>query len=355
MKFEKNQKRMKKIFCISSPDKEDTVCSPRGEVKKIEAREPILSEERGKNILIGTLNFFASPYQSLQKDYAKKYSSAKKLFIFDLILLALVGALIGFNVYLLFSRTTYDFGFLKFKKEGVALGDEAPLGKSVLLTKIKINGQENLIVNPGEDLKYTLFYRNNSDITLFDVAVRVNLEGAILDFERVDLDKGVARDGSVIWTKDQIPEFAELPAGASGELKFKIGTSKIVEPAKVLKFGGILKSWVDWSYKIKSVFGESANFTGEFLENKINSDLTAQVLARYFSPEGDQLGRGPLPPEVGEVTKYWIFLSVDNNLNDVSDVSVMAYLPPNVEWTKAMSVSLGNLSYNSSRPLLSGK
>jgi hypothetical protein len=352
MRFKKIKKaeKIEKMVCVSSPDKKEMVCSPGGEIKKVEAREPAQGEEKRGNILIGTLNFFAAPHQALKGNYEKRYSAAKKLFILDLILLGIVGALIGLNVYLFLSRATYDFGFLKFKPEGgIFKNGETPGASSVLLTDIKINGQEKLIVNPGEDLEYTLSYRNDSNESIFDVAMRVNLEGAILDFEQLDLGVGARRNWAVIWTKDQVPEFRELPAGANGDLKFKIGASEIAEPAKVLKFGSVLKSWVDLSYKLKSGFGEAVSSGGEVLENQINSDLAVQVLARYFSPEGDQLGRGPLPPEVGVETKYWVFWSVENNLNDVSDVSVTAHLPQGVEWTENVSVALGNLSYNPSR------
>lgn len=352
MKLKKIKKadKVEEMVCVSSPDKEEVVCSSDGSVKKIEAHLSKEAEKKRNNVLIGTLNFFAAPYQALKENYEKKYSAAKKLFILDLILLLLVGVLVGLNFYLFFSRATYDFSFLKFKSgEMISGNSETFKEKSSFLTKIKINGQENLIVNPGEDLEYTLSYHNDSEQNIFDVAIRLNLEGAILDFEHLDLGKGVRRGGAIIWTKDQIPEFAELSAGANGELKFKIGTSAVAEPAKVLKFGSILKSWVDFSYKLKSGFGESISVTGEVLENKINSDLAVRALARYFSPEGDQLGRGPLPPKVGEETKYWIFLSAENNLNDISDVSVTAHLPRGVEWTGNISVSLGNLSYDSLR------
>ena len=44
---------------------------------------------------------------------------------------------------------------------------------------------------------------------------------------------------------------------------------------------------------------------------RLNSNLAVQVYPMYYAPTGDQLGRGPLPPKVGETTKYWIFCEVD--------------------------------------------
>lgn len=345
MQFKKIKKTKKvgKMVCVSSADKEEVVCSPDGSVKKVEARKPVQEEVRGNNIFIGTLNFLSTPWRVLKENYEKKYLAVKRMFILDLIFLGIIGILTGLNIYLFVSRTVYDFGFLKFQPRHVEI---VPPTASVLLTKIKINGQEDLNIDPGENLEYTIYYENNSRENLFDVALKVNLEGAILDFDQLIIDKGVFRNGAIVWTKDQIADFTELKAGAHGELKFKIGTLKIIEPSKILKFGSKLKSQIELSYKLQSGFGESFNFIGDILENKINSDLSPQILVRYFTPEGDQLGRGPLPPKVGETTKYWIFLSVENNLNDVSGVSVTIHLPSNVEWTGNKSVVLGDLSYD---------
>ncbi len=337
------------MVCVSSSDGKETICSPGGAVKKIEARD--LAEvskvsEKKNNLFIGTLNFFAAPYRGLQESYEKKYSGARKLFILDLVLLGVLGVLLGFNIYLFFSRTA-DFNFGPFPSGEVGGGVPLPEKASKFLTQIKINDQEELAVSPGEDLEYTIFYQNSGSKSLYDVSLKVNLEGAIFDFNNFNAGEGSSRDTAVVWTKDEVADFSELPPGKSGELKFKIGTVKTALPARVLKFGSLLKSWVETSYKFEKNLGESMRFVGKTREDKVNSDLAVQSLARYYTAEGDQLGRGPLPPIVGRTTKYWIFLSVENNLNDLSGVSVSADLPPNVVWTENVSVAQGELFYNS--------
>lgn len=364
MKIKKDKKEQatepqekEEMVCVSSPDGKETICSPGGVVKKVEAQELVEASEKRGNLFIGTLNFFAAPYKGLKGSYERRYSGAKKLFIVDLVLLGVVGLLLGFNIYLFFSRTNI-FSFGPAVNEGV-IGRKGgtPLseGASEFSTQIKINGQDLLVVMPGEDLEYAIFYQNSGRKNLYDVSLKVNLEGAVLDFDRLDAERGVQRDNAVVWTKDQVADFAELPPGAKGELKFKIGTITAAPPARVLKFGNSLKSWTETSYKLERDFSEAAHFVGTPREDKINSDLMVSALARYFSSEGDQLGRGPLPPEVGKTTKYWIFWSVENNLNDVSEVLVSASLPPNVSWTGNISVSLGDLSYNSARRALTWK
>lgn len=78
---------------------------------------------------------------------------------------------------------------------------------------------------------------------------------------------------------------------------------------------------------------------------KIVSDLTAAAAAYYNSPQGDQLGSGPLPPVVGLPTNFWIFLKAEADGN-FTNFSLSAKLPKNVELTENSSLLAGNLNYN---------
>lgn len=345
------------MVCVVSSDKKEVVCAPAGEVVKVEAKElPTETEKKRENVWIGTINFFAAPYQSLKGSYENRYGQARKLFIIDLILLVVVGVLLGLNIYLFVSPLVSDNNYSAwFKPVQNTNGEVSDASAPDLLAQIKINGQESLVITPGEDLEYEVSYLNRSKKDIYDVALKIDLLGTLLDFSRVSPDKGVVRGAAIVWTKDQIPEFAKLTSGAKGVLKFKIGTAGVAEPARALQFGGLLKSWTEISYKLGNDFGPSSSFRSAAREDKFSSDLTLAALARYYTAEGDQLGTGPLPPAVGRTTKYWIFWSVENNLNDVADVSVSAVLPSNVSWTDNKSVSLGELSYNSTRRIVTWK
>jgi len=74
----------------------------------------------------------------------------------------------------------------------------------------------------------------------------------------------------------------------------------------------------------------------------IDSALILNATLRYFTVDGDQLGRGPLPPKVGEETKYWAFLEIQNTTNEVRNVAISAQLSPKASATGRSSVSKGN-------------
>ncbi|MDO8668796.1 MAG: hypothetical protein Q7K65_00700 [Candidatus Buchananbacteria bacterium] len=84
-----------------------------------------------------------------------------------------------------------------------------------------------------------------------------------------------------------------------------------------------------------------------------STDIKLQSLARYYTAEGEQLGLGPLPPKIGAITKYWIFISLDEFTHDLKNVLVSAQLPENVSLTGKSIVTHGENMYfnNNSRQI----
>lgn len=85
----------------------------------------------------------------------------------------------------------------------------------------------------------------------------------------------------------------------------------------------------------------TARIVGPSLTLEIAGELRMTSSARYFTPEGDQVGRGPLPPRVGQTTKYWVTWDAQNILRNVDRVTVQAALPDGVEWTERMTATDG--------------
>ena len=80
---------------------------------------------------------------------------------------------------------------------------------------------------------------------------------------------------------------------------------------------------------------------------QVGTSMNISAESRYYTAEGDQLGRGPLPPEVGKETKYWALVTISNSTSVVGNPQFRAVLPPPVTWTGRSSVSHGSdLSYS---------
>jgi hypothetical protein len=82
---------------------------------------------------------------------------------------------------------------------------------------------------------------------------------------------------------------------------------------------------------------------------KINSQLNLEANLYYHSPQGDQLGIGPIPPVVGVPTKYWLILKASNRGNSLSNFVFNAQLAPGVEFMGEYSLLAGKFSYDNSK------
>lgn len=195
-----------------------------------------------------------------------------------------------------------------------------------------INEQENIKITPGEELTYKIFYQNQSKEILQNVRITARLEGDYLDWDSLQGD-GKKEGELMVWSLPQ------LVAGEKGE---KIVRIKTLSALNLEPFS------VDHSFNIRSTIllsyyskDEAVNLEAASLESPVHSFLGVKTFARYYTSEGEQLGRGPLPPRVGETTKYWVFLQLKNTINPAEKVQVSAVLPKNIDWTGKTNVNIG--------------
>ena len=97
---------------------------------------------------------------------------------------------------------------------------------------------------------------------------------------------------------------------------------------------------------------QPATTTETIIKSKIappQADLIFKALAKYTLPEGDQIGLGPLPPRVGEKTRYWIFFSATAERNDFTELQAKGFLGDNVRLTgRIFANSNYTIKYNES-------
>ncbi len=76
----------------------------------------------------------------------------------------------------------------------------------------------------------------------------------------------------------------------------------------------------------------------------ISTDASLNVEARYYDENGNQVGRGPLPPKVGEATRYQIIWTLTNSLHPLERVEIESSLPPYVRFIGSDNTDLGTLT-----------
>lgn len=65
----------------------------------------------------------------------------------------------------------------------------------------------------------------------------------------------------------------------------------------------------------------------------ITTPLSIQTEARYYAASGGQIGAGPLPPQIGQATRYWIQWKIPPTETDLSKIEIKASLPTGVSFT----------------------
>ena len=176
---------------------------------------------------------------------------------------------------------------------------------------------------PGERASVTVRYENTGSQTVRDVQVTLYVDGTLV---------ANPMPQELTWTAAEVPALAAVAPGASGELKAEFtarGDSS--EPLEVYALAAYTPDGETTTAKTSSVPTELP----------VATRIAVDAAALYYTSTGDQLGIGPLPPRVGQTTKYRVVLNVTNASGDARGVMLEAHLPQHAEWTGRTSVAAG--------------
>lgn len=224
------------------------------------------------------------------------------------------------------------------------------LKKSSIGVNMTINEDSNkeVSIRSGSNNSVSIFWKNNLAEKLYDVVVKVNISGLILDKQTVRVDRGFynSANNTIIFDKNSDPDLFTVNPGLEGDLHFDFNT--LVPSSKSpISFG---------NSSIRFDISVSGNRTGvdsgadsEILFSdtktaKLSSSL--RLLSRAFRTIGPFENSGPFPPKVDNETTYTITWTATNSFNNVNSAKVSATLPPNVKWTGFTSPESERISYN---------
>ncbi len=128
--------------------------------------------------------------------------------------------------------------------------------------------------------------------------------------------------------------FEEIAANSQAEIPLSIHLEKSGQRTVEL--------YLSWKY---NYFNEQVAGKSEILKLYWPASIDIKSLAYYNSPQGDQLGVGPLPPIVSLPTTYWVFWDL-SSASDLENVVLTATLPKNIELSGQRSVLMGDFRYN---------
>lgn len=289
------------------------------EIIKVEGREikPTIKDGR-PNIIIGTLNIIINPARRRYRRFYKP--QANQLWYLhltvDLALVVIMVALTAFNVWLATHRPQdWVIPTINWQKQQQGVNQEDP--------RLKLDLQSSKeTLSPGEKFSLTINYKNEGKSTANDVTVTLDLNGEFWQGKN-----------KIIWNSNELPRLKEIKPGESGQIKFDGTLAKKFEPQSDSQTKFALIAQVETQYVGASSTAEKIISTSNKEIIKISTELKVNAFSRYHSAEGEQLGRGPMPPVVGQATRLWIFLSAETDYNDVSDIVVTGKLADNAELT----------------------
>lgn len=184
-------------------------------------------------------------------------------------------------------------------------------------------------LEPGTEVRFTVRYANAGNEPINHVSFW--LDEPVMEGTTTGL---MPESGS--WDERSNPELASVAPGATGLLtgSFTVRPDALAQ-ANRMTLSVLGKGFLpDDAVRPMLVMASPLDFA-------LTASTSLVARAMYYTPDGDQLGVGPLPPRVGDATRYWISLGASVTGREAKDVAVTAVLPPGVTWTGRASATAG--------------
>jgi hypothetical protein len=207
------------------------------------------------------------------------------------------------------------------------------------------NTSEEYVVQAGKQIRADVEWINNLPTQVFDAELVIVLDGNFFDKSSVNVNKGFydSRSNTIRFSKETLPDLAELAPGQDGRASFSFETlgisSGIVLDEPEIKLSA-------------SVKGRRISETN--VPEAIESTLTRRIQlatdlllsSRTVYTVGPFANTGPIPPKVETETTYTVIWTLTNSSSAVSGTQVTATLPSYVRWMNVVEPSTEEVSFN---------
>ncbi len=246
---------------------------------------------------------------------------------------------IEFNLVPLIDQEKTDLVLqLKIEKNNV-LYEQNTFKKSVLISNPKL--KTNLRINStnsdiSKTVSFSLNYQDQENENISNLNFKIKTPE---DFKLTNLR--LKESNANLKVIDNLIIVNKVPLKNQEQM---INFSADIEKVQA-KINQSFKLLTETSYLLSD---QTINYDVESEALKLNSEIKAEAKAYFYSPQGDQIGIGPLPPVVGLPTTYWLFFDISNFGNQLSDISLSGQLARNVFWEDQKNLLRGNLRYGAS-------
>jgi hypothetical protein len=186
-------------------------------------------------------------------------------------------------------------------------------------------------VKMEEGVPLKISFQNNGAAAISNLKINLAPVDKAFVLTRLEL----AEENTAVKINGRELTWTAIPVGQGGEVNLKAYFTTATTQRQV--------AWQAHSEYI---------FSGKLLKHNFDlpsftrvAALTVKSVAYYTSPQGDQLGIGPLPPIVGIPTSYWIFWEAASD-GEFKNLVFSARLPENIELAGDRSLLAGEFDYN---------
>jgi len=204
------------------------------------------------------------------------------------------------------------------------------IASSPLSLVIIANDNPNYIATAGDLLKYQIKYRNNTDVGLSDVILKVKLTGEMFDFATIQ-SQGFfdSVNNTISWNASNISQFKTLDPNTEGIANFSVrvkpnfSIKRMFDKNFFLKLQAEINSpTVPYNVSSDKTVG-LANF-----ETKVQGKADINTSSVYVS--------GPVQMKVDQPTTMEIHWQIKNYSTDIKNITIGAVLQPGVKWIEAV-------------------
>ncbi len=201
---------------------------------------------------------------------------------------------------------------------------------------------ENKVGKPLDTVPLHISIQNTGNFDMQNVSVTLPLVPLINKNKLASTNHGTLHTNTFVINKNQHIQFARLKSGEIFAFDIQIPLSSPVEGTDITL---VLNP---------NVQADILEVPGAVYTKKVTSDalriaghMNLGGAIRYYTDEGDQLGLGPLPPRIGQETRYFATITLENTTSQGENVNFSATLAPGFVWADKSSVSLGkDIVYN---------
>lgn len=221
------------------------------------------------------------------------------------------------------------------------------ISPSPLAVGLTVNNETNYTANPGDVLQYAINYRNNAEVGLSDVVIKIKLTGEMINLASVSTFGAFDSKNNVItWNAGTNPELRLVPPGGTGMVQFQVGTKPSYTIRRLSDKNFIIKASAEISSPTVPYYVVAERTVGiATIETKMRGNTVLDTRGYYYDTDAVMTGKGPLPPKANTPTRYAIRWAVISYATDATSIEIQGRVEPGVRVT-AIKTNLTGTSTN---------